>query len=163
MKLMIKALICLVILSAMAKAGNEKSPINQDYGPSGDNQHLGVNTDFDLSSISFQSFSLSLSVADIKASSEFYQRLGFKPMQGAGGLEQKWMILKKGETKIGLFQGMFPKNTLTFHPSDARSIYKTLVAQGQEVTFVNGMDQDHGPASFMIIDPDGNPILFDQH
>ncbi|MEZ5040120.1 MAG: VOC family protein [Saprospiraceae bacterium] len=106
---------------------------------------------------------LALSVKDIAVSYAFYQKLGFEALPGAGGVEQKWMVLKNGQHKIGLFQGMFPKNTMTYNPTDLRSIYKHVVAQGLETAFASGMDKEAGPCTFSIIDPDGNPILFDQH
>ncbi|MEZ4784686.1 MAG: VOC family protein [Candidatus Kapaibacterium sp.] len=108
-------------------------------------------------------YSLSLSVKDIQASKEFYEALGFEPLSGAGSVESKWMILQKGGVKIGLFQGMFPNNTLTFNPVDARSIYRGVTEAGLDVTYANGVEEESGPCSFMIVDPDGNPILFDQH
>lgn len=106
-------------------------------------------------------FSISLAVKNIKASYEFYQNFGFKKLDGA--IEQNWLVLENGKAKIGLFQGMFPKNTITFNPEDARSIYKNLQQVGIEAGFSNGMENDNGPASFSITDPDGNPILVDQH
>lgn len=108
-------------------------------------------------------FSISLSVKDIEASYAFYQKLGFTQVKDAGGIEQKWMVLENGAARIGLFHGMFPKNTITLNPSDARSIHKSVTAQGMETMIVSGMDKTEGPASFAMIDPDGNPVLFDQH
>jgi lactoylglutathione lyase len=117
-------------------------------------------------------FSLSLAVQDIEASREFYAKLGFEVF--AGDITQNWLILKNGETVIGLFQGMFEKNTLTFNPgwdnnaspldsfTDIRELQRQLKAQG--IVFVSEADDSTtGPASFMIVDPDGNPILVDQH
>lgn len=117
-------------------------------------------------------FSVSLSVKDIEASKEFYEKLGFKVF--GGDISQKWLIMKNGDHNIGLFQGMFDKNTLTFNPgwdssgqvlasfTDIREIQAGLKEQGIEV--LNEADEhSSGPASFMIFDPDGNPILFDQH
>lgn len=106
-------------------------------------------------------YSISLSVKDINASYEFYQKLGFKPMDGA--LEQNWIILTNGSTKIGLFQGMFPTNTITFNPVNGRNVYTDLTEKGIEPTFAMGMENESGPCSFSITDPDGNPILIDQH
>lgn len=116
-------------------------------------------------------FSVSLTVRDINASKAFYEKLGFT--QAAGNLAQRWVGMKNGSTKIGLFQGMFDRNTLTFNPSwdenggnlasfeDVRSIQRRLKAAGIDV----GADiaSASGPGYFMITDPDGNPILFDQH
>lgn len=117
-------------------------------------------------------FSVSLAVKDIAASREFYEKFGFK--QFAGNAAQKWLILKNGSTVIGLFQGMFEKNILTFNPgwnsdaqplphfTDIRELQRQLKAQGVE--FMTEADENStGPASFMAVDPDGNTILFDQH
>lgn len=106
---------------------------------------------------------LSLSVQDIAASYAFYQKLGFEQLPGGGGVEQKWMVLKNGDHKIGLFQGMFPKNTMTYNPTDARAIHKQLLAEEVKIDMSSGMDKADGPCNFMVTDPDGNPILFDQH
>lgn len=116
-------------------------------------------------------FSVSLAVKDIKASKIFYEKLGFS--QVAGETENGWAVLKNGDVKIGLFQNMFPRNTLTFNPGwdangkplgqyeDIRAIQKRLKAD--RVDAGADIDSDKGPAHFMITDPDGNPILFDQH
>jgi len=117
-------------------------------------------------------FSISLAVKDIHASKAFYEKLGFE--QFAGDPSQNWGILKNGSTVIGLFQGMFEKNMLTFNPgwnadagrlpsfTDIREIQRRLKEQGVE--FVQEADEKTtGPAHFVIMDPDGNPILFDQH
>ncbi|WP_316929927.1 VOC family protein [Aquimarina macrocephali] len=106
-------------------------------------------------------FSISLAVKDIKASKSFYEKLGFTMIDG--NLDQKWAILKNGNSKIGLFQEMFPSNTLTFNSENARGIHKKIKGEGITVTVSNGMDKKEGPVSFMITDPDGNPILIDQH
>jgi lactoylglutathione lyase len=105
-------------------------------------------------------FSISLAVKDIKASRAFYEKFGFEVLDG--NEDQRWLILKNGDAKIGLFQGMFPTNTLTFNPSDVRSIQKALKADG--VTFTAEADETTtGPAYAALLDPDGNPILLDQH
>jgi catechol 2,3-dioxygenase-like lactoylglutathione lyase family enzyme len=117
-------------------------------------------------------FSVSLAVKDIQASKAFYEKLGFASF--GGEIEQNWLILKNGDHVIGLFQGMFDKNILTFNPgwdqnakgverfTDVREIQKKLKAQG--VKFATEADErTKGPASFVVTDPDGNPILFDQH
>ena len=117
-------------------------------------------------------FSISLAVRDIHASKAFYEKLGFKPF--AGEISQNWLILKNGDHIIGLFQGMFDRNTMTFNPgwdgnaqklasfTDVRELQRQLKAQGVEV--LNEADEStKGPENFMVIDPDGNPILFDQH
>jgi len=117
-------------------------------------------------------FSVSLAVKDLEKSKDFYQKLGFKPFHGDSS--QGWLILKNGDHVIGLFQGMFDKNILTFNPgwnqeaatldsfTDVREIQKSLKAQG--IKFSTEADEStSGPASFMLEDPDGNPILVDQH
>jgi len=117
-------------------------------------------------------FSISLAVKDIRASQAFYEKLGFKPFMGDS--TQNWLILKNGDAVIGLFQGMLPRNTLTFTPgwdqnakplatfTDVREIQRQLKAQGVE--FQNEADAgSQGPAFFIVVDPDGNPILVDQH
>ena len=117
-------------------------------------------------------FSVSLAVKDIEASRAFYAKFGFQPF--GGDASQRWLILKNGDHVIGLFQGMFEKNLLTFNPgwdasanplaafTDVRELQRQLKAQG--VTLASEADeQTTGPASFMVIDPDGNPVLIDQH
>jgi len=106
-------------------------------------------------------FSISLSVKNIKTSYVFYQKLGFNKLDG--NIEQNWIILINGTSKIGLFQGMFPKNTITFNPKDVRKIHLKLNKLDVKPVFTNGLDKESGAASFSIIDPDGNPILIDQH
>lgn len=104
-------------------------------------------------------FSLSLSVKDIKVSREFYEKLGFTVMDGDEA--QNWLILRNSNTVIGLFQDMFDKNMLTFVPGDVRAIQKKLKAEGIEL--LTEAEGEEGPASITLADPDGNPILFDQH
>jgi catechol 2,3-dioxygenase-like lactoylglutathione lyase family enzyme len=117
-------------------------------------------------------FSISLTVKDIETSKLFYEKLGFEVF--GGDPDQNWLILKNGESTIGLFQGMFEKNILTFNPgwdrdtntleefTDVRELQRALKAQNVE--FVSEADENTtGPASFIIEDPDGNPILVDQH
>jgi lactoylglutathione lyase len=117
-------------------------------------------------------FSISLAVKDIEASRAFYEKFGFKAF--AGNASQNWLILKNGDHVIGLFQGMFEKNTLTFNPgwdsnarkvesfTDVRELQRQLKAQGVKLV-VEADEQTTGPASLMAFDPDGNPILVDQH
>jgi catechol 2,3-dioxygenase-like lactoylglutathione lyase family enzyme len=117
-------------------------------------------------------FSISLAVKDIEVSKAFYQKLGFKVF--GGDISQNWLIMKNGDHTIGLFQGMFEKNTLTFNPgwdrnankldtfTDIRTLQRDLKEQGVEL--VSEADESlAGPASFFLLDPDGNPILVDQH
>lgn len=117
-------------------------------------------------------FSISLSVKDIEASKAFYEKLGFTPF--GGDLAQKWLIMKNGAHLIGLFQGMFEGNILTFNPgwdqdannlgsfTDVRDLQRQLKASG--LSFESEADESTaGPASFVLLDPDGNAILVDQH
>ena len=117
-------------------------------------------------------FSVSLAVRNVAASRSFYEKLGFTVIGGDAG--QGWLILQSPRCVIGLFQGMLEKNTLTFNPgwdetgqplgsfTDIRDIQKRLKADG--VTFASEADESTtGPASCMLVDPDGNPILLDQH
>jgi Lactoylglutathione lyase and related lyases len=116
-------------------------------------------------------FSVSLAVKDLQASRQFYEKLGFTKLTGDA---RNWLILRNGDRVIGLFQGMFEKNILTFNPgwdsnaqplatfTDIRELQRRLKADG--VQFATEADENStGPASFMILDPDGNPILVDQH
>ncbi len=116
-------------------------------------------------------FSVSLTVKDLAASRAFYEKLGFKPI---GGDQRKWLILQNDTATIGLFQGMFDKNTLTFNPGwdrstktlpsfeDVRDIQKRLKAAGITIT-TEADPASTGPAFITLVDPDGNPILIDQH
>ena len=117
-------------------------------------------------------FSVSLAVKNIQESKKFYEALGFSVFHGEEA--QGWLIMKNGDCNIGLFQGMFEKNILTFNPgwdngagavkdfTDVREIQKSLKAKGIKVE--NEVDESGtGPGSFVVVDPDGNPILFDQH
>ncbi len=117
-------------------------------------------------------FSISLTVKNLEASRSFYEKLGFKTFHGDAA--QNWLILKNGSHVIGLFQGMFDKNILTFNPgwdqnaqkldsfSDIRELQRKLKAQGVEL-MSEADETTTGPASLMLVDPDGNPILIDQH
>lgn len=117
-------------------------------------------------------FSISLAVKDLEASRQFYEKFGFKAFHGDAS--QNWLILKNGDHVIGLFQGMFEKNILTFNPgwdgnaqplasfTDVRELQRQLKAQAVE--FQQEADESTtGPASFIVADPDGNPIFVDQH
>ena len=117
-------------------------------------------------------FSISLAVKDLAASLAFYEKFGFKKF--AGDVSQNWLILKNGEHVIGLFQGVFEKNMLTFNPgwdsnankldsfTDVRDLQRQLKQQGVQLT-EQADESTTGPAYFMAIDPDGNPLLVDQH
>lgn len=117
-------------------------------------------------------FSVSLTVKDIAASAAFYQRLGFEI--AGGDAQQNWLILRNGPHVIGLFQGMFERNMLTFNPgwdqagnpvdpfTDIRALRRALEAAGVDIQ-PPADEAASGPASFVITDPDGNPVLIDQH
>lgn len=117
-------------------------------------------------------FSISLAVKDIAASKAFYESLGFHVF--AGDADQNWLIMKNGATVVGLFQGMFERNMLTFNPgwdqdaqpldafTDVREIQRALRSAGIELQR-EADETMSGPASVVTTDPDGNPILFDQH
>lgn len=117
-------------------------------------------------------FSISLAVKDLQASKKFYSALGFEPF--GGDETQNWLMLRNGDHVIGLFQGMFDKNILTFNPgwdqqagelsefTDIRELQKTLREKG--ITLIDEADEKtSGPASLTMVDPDGNPVLIDQH
>ena len=117
-------------------------------------------------------FSVSLTVKDLKASRQFYEKFGFKAF--AGDPSRNWLVMKNGDHAIGLFQGMFDKNILTFNPgwdsnaqklanfTDVRELQRQLKAQG--VHMLKEADESTtGPDSFVAVDPDGNQILVDQH
>ncbi len=106
-------------------------------------------------------FSMSLAVNDLKKSKSFYEHLGFKVTDGK--IEQNWLILENNTIKIGLFKGIFPKNTITFNPNNARHFYQLLKSKGVTILYEQGMDKKQGACSFSFLDPDGNPILIDQH
>ena len=117
-------------------------------------------------------FSISLAVKDLEASRSFYEKFGFTTF--AGDAAHNWLILKNGDHVIGLFQGMFERNILTFNPgwdnnarkldafTDVRELQRRLKAQGVQLQ-TEADESTTGPASFVAVDPDGNPILFDQH
>ena len=117
-------------------------------------------------------FSVSLAVKDIAASRAFYEKLGFTAF--AGNQAQNWLILRNGQHVIGLFQGMFDRNTLTFNPgwdqsaqpvagfTDVRELQRQLKAAGVSLA-MEADESTTGPAHIFMLDPDGNPILIDQH
>lgn len=130
------------------------------------------NSKAELSPLELGNFSVSLAVKDLSKSREFYEKLGFKVIAGAPA--GKFLILQNETGTIGLFEGLFEKNMLTFNPgwdrnsktlqkfSDIRDIQKTLIDRG--LTPVTKADESStGPASLLVIDPDGNPVLIDQH
>ncbi|MEM8566481.1 MAG: VOC family protein [Bacteroidota bacterium] len=117
-------------------------------------------------------FSISLTVKDINASKSFYENLGFTVF--AGDIAQHYLIMKNGDSLLGLFQGMFEQNILTFNPGwdqnanaldkydDVRDIQKSLKANG--IKLESEVDEStQGPGSFIVLDPDGNPVMIDQH
>ena len=117
-------------------------------------------------------FSISLAVKDLAASRAFYEKLGFEAR--GGDAAQNWLILQNGISTIGLFQGMFERNIMTFNPgwnqraepleefTDVREIQRRLKEAGLELS-TEADESSEGPASLMLVDPDGNPVLIDQH
>ena len=117
-------------------------------------------------------FSVSLNVKDIQTSKSFYENLGFQVF--GGDVSQNWLIMKNSSCTIGLFQGMFEKNILTFNPgwdenatkldsfTDVRELQRKLKTKGVKIE-TEADEETSGPASFVVVDPDGNPILVDQH
>jgi len=124
------------------------------------------------STMKLGAFSVSLAVKDLQKSKAFYEKLGFKEF--GGDASQNWLILKNGDKVIGLFQGMFEQNILTFNPgwdqdgktlkefTDVRELHKKIKTEGVE-TMQENLKEESGPGSFVVMDPDGNPILIDQH
>jgi catechol 2,3-dioxygenase-like lactoylglutathione lyase family enzyme len=141
-------------------------------GTSANTDAAGNHGSIGSSSMELGTFSVSLAVKDLATSRAFYEKLGFRAM--AGEPSQNWLIMRNGEATIGLFQGMFERNIMTFNPgwgrncetlaqfTDVREIQKRLKAAGLKLT-TEADEAAAGPASAMIVDPDGNPILFDQH
>jgi catechol 2,3-dioxygenase-like lactoylglutathione lyase family enzyme len=127
---------------------------------------LGVGNAEEKKMTSLGQFSVSLAVKDLQASKSFYEKLGFTVFPPEKDWPQSygkdWVILQNGDAIIGLFQGMFDKNTLTFNPKDVREVQRELKKQG--LSFATEADETtKGPASAMLFDPDGNPVLLDQH
>lgn len=124
------------------------------------------------SAMNLGAFSMSLTVSDLGESRAFYEKLGFEQ---AGGDNEHYLIMSNGLTVLGLFQGMFDKNILTFNPgmvlggdqpedfTDVREIEAKLIEAGLELGDRTSEDTPEGPAHITLIDPDGNPILIDQH
>ena len=144
---------CLLLALARVSAAAEDAP------PSPQELPLGA-------------FSVSLAVQDLAASQAFYEKLGFRAVMGDAAAH--WLILRNGSTTIGLFQGMFERNTLTFNPGwdaqanplagfrDVRDLQRELVRRGLKPV-ATADEASTGPASIMLLDPDGNPVLIDQH
>lgn len=154
--------LALVAMFAMAGAAAAQSTAATPTGPTTQAKPMDLGN-----------FSVSLTVKDIKASMAFYEKLDFKVV--AGKLEQKWIVLQNGNARIGLFQGMFDKNLMTFNPGwnanketlkdfqDVREIQRTLKARGITTIAPEADEKTEGPAFFKVVDPDGNALLFDQH
>ena len=118
-------------------------------------------------------FSILLAVKDLQASKSFYEKLGFTALSSDPS-NKNWLVMKNGDVEIGIFQGIFEKNTLCFNPggklgkplahfTDIREIHRELKAKGVETKEEGGLTTKSGPAGFFVTDPDGNEILFDQH
>ena len=133
---------------------------------------MGVGCIYKGANMELGAFSISLAVKDIEASRAFYEKFGFTVF--GGDAAQNWLILKNGDHVIGLFQGMFEKNILTFNPgwdsnankldtfTDVRDLQRQLKALGVQL-LTEADETTTGPASLVAVDPDGNPILLDQH
>lgn len=154
-RLLVSTLLCVLVGFAAAQA-DKPQPTTR---PGDKTMRLG-------------NFSVSLAVKDLAASRAFYEKLGFRAIGGEAA--KNWLILQNDTATIGLFQGMFDKNTLTFNPGwdrtgatladfdDVRDIQRELKRRG--LTPVAAADEaSTGPAHLMLVDPDGNPILLDQH
>lgn len=157
MKRILIAILIVGMLGSYASTGSQERPTQPNS--EGTPMRLG-------------NFSVSLTVKDIAASRAFYETLGFRVILGEQA--KNWLILQNETSTIGLFQGMLEKNVLSFNPGwdragntlpdfdDVREIQKALKAKG--ITLIAAADEDStGPASLMVADPDGNPILLDQH
>ncbi len=119
-------------------------------------------------------FTICLAVKDLQASKSFYEKLGFTAFS-PDPAHKNWLMMKNGKTEIGLFQGMFDKNTLCFNPgghfgdppladfTDIRELARDIRSKGVEFTKEEGLASESGPAGFILDDPDGNPILVEQH
>ncbi len=103
-------------------------------------------------------FTISVAVKDLAAARAFYETLGFTVFDGD---EESWVMMANGGAKIGLFEGMFESNIITFNPPDARAIEAAVVGAGYEIA--SPTDGENGPTNFLVIDPDGNTVMFDQH
>ncbi len=160
MKTLCQVLILSMCLASCASQAAEEKPSTPcACSQFGKNEHIGT-------------FSVSLTVKDLAKSRAFYEELGFK--KHGGDQAQNWLIMQNGDATIGLFQGMFPKNMLTFCPGwnrdsetledfrDVRDLQAEFGKKGIKFT-LKADEATSGPASLMIIDPDGNPILIDQH
>ena len=144
----------------------------QTNGQKGKSEMVRDSLNNNKTAMKLGAFSVSLSVKDLSASKTFYENLGFVVFGGA--MEQNYLIMKNGNALIGLFQGMFSGNILTFNPGwdenaqnmaafdDVRTIQQQLKSKGVAVS-PEADEKTTGPASFMIMDPDGNAVLFDQH
>lgn len=155
-------LVSLVVVVAIALSANSNDSTKNE----------AVNMSPKTEQMQFGNFSVSLAVKDIKASKAFYEKLDFKSV--GGDVKQNYVIMQNGTTTIGLFQGMFKDNIMTFNPGwnhksekldkfqDVRALQAALKEKG--ITPVKAADTaSKGPASFVIVDPDGNSILVDQH
>lgn len=147
-----------------------QTPGHDDLPASGGSATKAIPTTMDLGVSS-----ISLTVEDIAVSSAFYRKLGFEQING--NMDDNWLILRNGQTVIGLFQGVFERNIITFNPgwaasldhpdefTDIRDLEERMVAAGIEpvMPITDEARSATGPASLMLVDPDGNPILIDQH
>ncbi len=159
LRIILGSLVCLVAVWTMAHEATATSKEMTHQGKGEKRMKLGV-------------FSISLAVKDIAKSRAFYEKLGFRVF--AGNQDKKWLIMQNETTTIGLFQGLFDKNILTFNPGwdhkcatlaefdDVREIQRSLKEAGLTLT-TEADEKGKGPASLTLVDPDGNQILLDQH
>ena len=136
---------------------NEQKKFSVNYTCSSDHELFLLFSNNQQKDVDLGEFSISLAVKDLNLSLAFYKKLGFRKVDGA--VEQNWIILKNGSSKIGLFQGMFPKNTLTFRSDNVLQLQEKL--KKKEIKFQ--LEVSDQMPSAMTMDPDGNPILFDQN
>lgn len=163
-----------IIVSQIGGCALWPAPTNEtavDSGKSSDGEATAAETPR-ATSMQLGNFSVSLAVKDLAASRAFYESLGFRVVMGEPS--QKWLIMQNDTATIGLFQGMFEKNTLTFNPGwdrscntlpdfeDVREIQRMLKSKGL-TPVIKADETTTGPASLMLMDPDGNPVLIDQH
>ena len=105
---------------------------------------------------------IALNVKDLQVSKEFYLKLGFLVDERFSNLQRKWLIMRNATLIIGLYEGIIPRNTITFTPTDIRGLQKHLKEKG--IPFViEANESTQGPAHFLLLDPDGNPLFFEQH
>lgn len=111
--------------------------------------------------MNFDSCYVGLAVDCIKRAKMFYERIGFHHLEDQGGIEDQWLILQNGDTRLGLYQDMFPQNLIVLRTPNLESVYQKLKKEGVEIELEVGMQNNSGPSYFAVVDPDGNVVLFD--